>query len=39
MKKMKNKYLGNATFIVHVKLVSLTFPKNKRIIYTIKTDY
>ena len=30
LKKMKNRYLGNTTFIVNVKLVSLTFLKNKR---------
>ena len=30
LKKMKNRYLGNTTFIVHLKFVSLTFLKNKK---------
>ena len=35
-KKMKNRYLGNITFVVHVRLVSATFPKNQGIRYTAK---
>ena len=38
LKKMKNRYLENTTFIVHVKLAPLTFLKNKHII-TIKIVY
>ena len=32
LKKMKKRYRGNTNFIVHIKLVSLTFLKNKRVI-------
>ena len=32
LKKLKSRYLGNTTFVVYTKLLSLTFRKNKPII-------